>query len=145
VDAAEFVGPYDDEKLGFQKVAKYYYYPGFWDGGPTIHHMVNLTKWEQSPPAYKSLIKTASSMANEAMQARYDAFNPPAVKRLVAGGTQLRAFSPAILDASFKAANFTRKYLQRMQTSRSSMNTWSHSAAISMLGGKSRNFPTTIT
>jgi TRAP-type mannitol/chloroaromatic compound transport system substrate-binding protein len=57
------------------------------------------------PAAYKSLIKTASSMANEAMQARYDAFNPPAVKRLVASGTQLRAFSPAILDASLKAAN----------------------------------------
>src|SRR3954468_5361168 len=105
IDAAEWVGPYDDEKLGFQKVAKYYYYPGFWDGGPTIHHMVNLPKWEQLPPAYKSLIKTASSMANEMMQARYDAFNPPAVKRLVAGGTQLRAFSPAILDASLKAAN----------------------------------------
>ena len=105
VDAAEFVGPYDDEKLGFQKVAKYYYYPGFWDGGPTIHHMINIAKWEQLPPAYKSLIKTASSMANEAMQARYDAYNPPAIKRLVASGTQLRAFSPAILDASLKAAN----------------------------------------
>ena len=105
VDAAEFVGPYDDEKLGFQKVAKYYYYPGFFDAGPTLHHMVNLPKWEQLPANYKSLIKTASSMANEVMQARYDAYNPPALKRLVAGGAQLRAFSPPILEAAFKASN----------------------------------------
>ena len=105
IDAAEWVGPYDDEKLGFQKVAKYYYYPGWWEGGPTLHNMVNSAKWEQLPPAYKSIIKTASSLANETMQARYDAYNPAALKRLVAGGTQLRPFSAAIMDASLKAAN----------------------------------------
>ncbi|MCX7320113.1 MAG: TRAP transporter substrate-binding protein [Hyphomicrobiales bacterium] len=105
IDAAEWVGPYDDEKLGFQKVAKYYYYPGFWEGGPTLHNLVNIAKWEQLPASYKSIIRTASSLANETMQARYDAYNPPALKRLVAGGTQLRAFSPAIMDASLKAAN----------------------------------------
>mgnify|MGYP001076967912 CR=1 FL=1 len=105
IDAAEWVGPYDDEKLGFQKVAKYYYYPGWWEGGPTLHNLVNLAKWESLPAGYKSIIKTASSLANETMQARYDAFNPPALKRLVASGTQLRAFSPSIMDASLKAAN----------------------------------------
>ncbi|UZE47462.1 TRAP transporter substrate-binding protein [Rhodopseudomonas sp. P2A-2r] len=105
IDAAEWVGPYDDEKLGFQKVAKYYYYPGFWEGGPTLHNMVNLAKWEQLPASYKSIIRTASSLANETMQARYDAYNPPALKRLVAGGTQLRPFSASIMDASLKAAN----------------------------------------
>jgi TRAP-type mannitol/chloroaromatic compound transport system substrate-binding protein len=105
IDAAEWVGPYDDEKLGFQKVAKYYYYPGFWEGGPTLHNMVNLAKWEQLPASYKSIIRTASSLANETMQARYDAYNPPALKRLVAGGTQLRPFPASIMDASLKAAN----------------------------------------
>jgi TRAP-type mannitol/chloroaromatic compound transport system substrate-binding protein len=105
IDAAEWVGPYDDEKLGFQKVAPYYYYPGFWEGGPTLHNLVNVAKWEALPANYKSLIKTASSLANETMQARYDAYNPAALKRLVAGGTKLQPFSTAVLDAASKAAN----------------------------------------
>lgn len=105
IDAAEWVGPYDDEKLGFQKVAQYYYYPGFWEGGPTLHNFINIAKWETLPPSYKSLIKTASSLANETMQARYDNLNPAALKRLVGGGVQLKPFSPSIMEASLKAAN----------------------------------------
>jgi TRAP-type mannitol/chloroaromatic compound transport system substrate-binding protein len=105
IDAAEWVGPYDDEKLGFNKVAKYYYYPGWWEGGPALHNFVNLDKWNSLPAAYKSLIKTASSLANETMQARYDTFNPPALKKLIAGGAELRPFSPAVMDACLKAAN----------------------------------------
>jgi TRAP-type mannitol/chloroaromatic compound transport system substrate-binding protein len=105
IDAAEWVGPYDDEKLGFNKVAKYYYYPGWWEGGPALHNFVNIEKWNSLPAAYKSLIKTASSLANETMQARYDAYNPPALKKLIAGGAELRPFSPAVMDACLKAAN----------------------------------------
>jgi TRAP-type mannitol/chloroaromatic compound transport system substrate-binding protein len=104
LDACEWVGPYDDEKLGFHKVAQYYYYPGWWEGGPMLHHFVNLDKWNSLTPAYKSLVKTASSMANEWMQAKYDAGNPAALKRLVAGGALLRPFSQPIMDASLKAA-----------------------------------------
>jgi TRAP-type mannitol/chloroaromatic compound transport system substrate-binding protein len=105
IDAAEWVGPYDDEKLGFQKVAKYYYYPGWWEGGPSLHNMVNIEKWNALPAAYKSIIKTASSLANETMQARYDAANPAALKRLVGGGAELRPFSQPVLEACLKAAN----------------------------------------
>ena len=104
IDAAEWVGPYDDEKLGFQKVAQFYYYPGWWEGGPMIHNFVNIDKWNTLPPAYKSLVRTASSMANEWMQARYDAQNPAALKRLVAAGAQLRPFSQPVMDASLRAA-----------------------------------------
>ena len=104
IDAAEWVGPYDDEKLGFVKVAKYYYYPGWWEGGPMLHNFINIEKWNSLPPAYKSIVRTASSMANEWMQARYDAANPAALKRLVAAGAQLRPFSQPIMDASLKAA-----------------------------------------
>lgn len=68
IDAAEWVGPYDDEKLGFQKVAKYYYYPGWWEGGPSLHNLVNLAKWEALPAGYKSILKTASTLANETMR-----------------------------------------------------------------------------
>ena len=105
LDACEWVGPYDDEKLGFQKVAPYYYYPGWWEGGPMLHNFINIAKWNSLPKHYQSLVHSASHVANTMMQAKYDAGNPAALKRLIAGGAQLRAFPPSVLDASFKAAN----------------------------------------
>src|SRR5437667_3988440 len=63
IDAAEWVGPYDDEKLGFQKVAKYYYYPGWWEGGAQPHLMVNLDKWNSLPKNYQALVVAASQDA----------------------------------------------------------------------------------
>jgi TRAP-type mannitol/chloroaromatic compound transport system substrate-binding protein len=104
LDACEWVGPYDDEKLGFYKVAKYYYYPGWWEGGAMLHNFVNLAKWNSLPPMYKSIIRTASEMANTAMQSKYDAGNPAALKRLVGAGAQLRPFTPDTMDACYKAA-----------------------------------------
>jgi TRAP-type mannitol/chloroaromatic compound transport system substrate-binding protein len=104
IDAAEWVGPYDDEKLGFHKVAPYYYYPGWWEGGAMLHNFINIEKWNQLTPTYKSIMRTASDMANVWMQAKYDAVNPAALKRLVAAGAQLRPFPPAVLDACLKAS-----------------------------------------
>jgi TRAP-type mannitol/chloroaromatic compound transport system substrate-binding protein len=105
LDACEWVGPYDDEKLGFYKVAPYYYYPGWWEGGPMIHNFVNLAKWNSLPKTYQSIVHSASHVANTMMLAKYDAGNPAALKRLLANGTQMRAFPAAVMDASFKAAN----------------------------------------
>lgn len=105
IDAAEWVGPYDDEKLGFQKVAPYYYYPGWWEGGPTVHALINKGKFESLPPAYQSVLKTACQATSADMLAKYDFVNPTAIKKLVAAGAQLRPFSPEIMEASFNAAN----------------------------------------
>jgi TRAP-type mannitol/chloroaromatic compound transport system substrate-binding protein len=105
VDAAEWVGPYDDEKLGFNKVAPFYYYPGFWEGGAQITVFFNLQKWNELPKAYKSLLTAACGYANVDMQAKYDARNPAALRRLVSGGAQLRPFPQEILEASYKASN----------------------------------------
>ncbi len=105
IDAAEWVGPYDDEKLGFQKVAPYYYYPGWWEGGPTVHALINKDKFNGLPPAYQSLLRTACQATSNDMLAKYDYVNPAALKKLVADGAQLRAFSPEIMEASFKASN----------------------------------------
>src|SRR5664280_2653506 len=105
IDAAEWVGPYDDEKLGFYKVAKYYYYPGWWEGGTALHFYINTDKWAALPKAYQSLLTTAAGYTNMDVQAKYDARNPLALKRLVAAGTQLRPFSQAIMEASLKASN----------------------------------------
>src|SRR3954464_1011428 len=102
VDAAEWVGPYDDEKLGFYKVAPFYYYPGWWEGGPMVHAFSNLEKWNELPKNYQAIVHNATANANSWMQARYDMQNPTALKRLVAGGTQLRPFSNEVLDACLK-------------------------------------------
>ena len=105
IDAAEWIGPYDDEKLGFVKIAPFYYYPGFWEGGPMLMFFVNQAKWNELPKSYKTIVQAAAAVANVDMTAKYDARNPGAVRRLVGAGAQLRAFPQDILDASFKAAN----------------------------------------
>ncbi|UWU95823.1 TRAP transporter substrate-binding protein [Bradyrhizobium sp. CB1015] len=105
IDGAEWVGPYDDEKLGFAKVAKYYYYPGFWEGGPTVHAFANLEKFNALPKNYQAILTNAMATANSWMAARYDMQNPAALKRLVAGGTQLRPFTNEVLEACLKATN----------------------------------------
>src|SRR3974390_143585 len=107
IDAAEWVGPYDDEKLGFYKVAKFYYYPGWWEGGAMLHNFINLAKWNELPKSYQSIVKSASEMAHSWMQAKYDAVNPAALKRLVANGAQLRPFSQPVMEACYKAATDT--------------------------------------
>ena len=107
IDAAEWVGPYDDEKLGFYKVAKYYYYPGWWEGGAMLHILINSAKWAELPPAYQSIVRTAAMAANSDMLAKYDARNPAALKALVAGGAVLKPFPADVMDACFKAANET--------------------------------------
>ena len=105
VDAAEWVGPYDDEKLGFHKVAPFYYYPGWWEGGTTQHFMFNIAKWEELPKSYKAIVTAAAGAANVEETGRYDARNPQAIKRLVSAGAQLRPFSQPIMEACLKASN----------------------------------------
>ena len=104
IDAAEWIGPYDDEKLGFNKVAKYYYYPGWWEGGPQLSAYINMGEWAKLPKEYQSILESACWEAHIYMQARYDAKNPAALKRLVAGGTKLMPFSNEIMAACYKAA-----------------------------------------
>jgi len=104
LDACEWVGPYDDEKLGFYKVAPHYYYPGWWEGGAMLHNFINLEKWNQLPKGYQSILRTASEAGYAWMQSKYDASNPPALKRLIAGGAKLHPFSPAIMDACYKGS-----------------------------------------
>lgn len=103
IDAAEWVGPYDDEKLGFHKVAKFYYYPGWWEGGPELDLFVNIKAYNDLPKAYQSILESACHEANLSMLAKYDAVNPPALKRLLASGVKLMSFSNEIMAACYKA------------------------------------------
>ena len=104
VDAAEWVGPYDDEKLGFNKVAQNYYTPGYWEGGPMLMTFVNEKKWNELPKPYQAALQAACGETNSWMMAKYDAQNPEAMKRLLASGTKLRRFPQPVLEAAEKAA-----------------------------------------
>jgi TRAP-type mannitol/chloroaromatic compound transport system substrate-binding protein len=104
IDGAEWVGPYDDEKLGFYKVAPHYYYPGWWEGGPMLLSFINLDKWNALPQHYQSVLEQAGQTANSWMMAKYDQSNPLALRKLLAGGTKLHAFPPAVMEACLKAA-----------------------------------------
>ncbi len=104
IDAAEWVGPYDDEKLGLAKAAPFYYYPGWWDGGPSVHAFFNKEKFDALPKPYQAAILNASTYANTWMQARYDVQNTAALRRLMLAGAMLRPFPPEILEACYKAA-----------------------------------------
>ncbi len=104
IDAAEWVGPYDDLKLGFNKVAPNYYYPGWWEGGPQLDLYVNTKAWDALTPEYKAIVEACASHAHVVMQASYDAKNPAALKQLVSQGTKLHRFPRDVMDASFKAA-----------------------------------------
>src|SRR5262245_41336456 len=135
IDAAEWVGPYDDEKLGFSRVAKYYYYPGWWKGGFANQLMINLPKWNGLPKRYQSIIAGAAAYANTQQQARYDARNPAAMRRLLSGGAELRAFSQPIMEACLRASNEVnaetaaknanfKKVLESMQAFRNEAYSW---------------------
>jgi len=104
LDAAEWVGPYDDEKLGLNKAAQYYYYPGWWEPGPSFDFLVNRSEWQKLPKEYQEILKTAAYESNLGMLAKFDALNGQALQRLVDGGTQLIAYSPEIMQAAQKAA-----------------------------------------
>jgi TRAP-type mannitol/chloroaromatic compound transport system substrate-binding protein len=104
IDAAEWVGPYDDEKLAFYRVAKYYYYPGFWEGGSTVSSYVNLEQWNKLPKVYQAAFEAACAEANTYMQTRYDVQNVQSLKKLIANGVQLRPFPKDVMVAAQKAA-----------------------------------------
>ncbi|MDB5796863.1 MAG: transporter substrate-binding protein [Paucimonas sp.] len=104
IDAAEWIGPYDDEKLGFVRVAKYYYSPGWWEGSASITSMVNAKAWEALPPLYKAAFECAANEQTMKMLAKYDARNPDGLKKLISQGAQLRYFPKDVMDASYKAS-----------------------------------------
>jgi len=105
IDAAEWIGPYDDEKLGFNKVAPFYYTPGWWEAGLQVSFYIGIKEWEKLPKEYQAAIEAASYESHVTMQAEYDARNPAALARLLKNGVKLRQFSKEIMEACYKATN----------------------------------------
>ncbi|MEM6603319.1 MAG: TRAP transporter substrate-binding protein DctP [Pseudomonadota bacterium] len=104
IDAAEWVGPYDDEKLGFHKIVPYYYYPGWWEGGPNIHFFVNKTVWEELPKDYQHIFKSACTGATLDMLTKYDALNGDALRRIAATGTKIKKYPENLLKSFYNVA-----------------------------------------
>jgi TRAP-type mannitol/chloroaromatic compound transport system substrate-binding protein len=104
IDAAEWIGPYDDEKLGFNKVAPFYYAPGWWEAGAQLSFYVSQKEWDKLPKDYQAALEVATYEAHVTMQAMYDARNPAALARLIKNGVKVRSFSKPIMDACHKAA-----------------------------------------
>ena len=102
IDAAEWIGPYDDLKLGFHKVAPYYYYPGWWEGGLQLDLYINQKAYDALSAEYKAIVESAAAYAHVETQAKYDARNPAALKQLVASGAKLRPFPADLMSAAFK-------------------------------------------
>ncbi len=99
--AAEFVAPYDDAALGLNKVAKYYYSPGWWQIGDQLDFMVNKKAFDELPVEYRQIIESAAWEANQRVVAEYDAKNGDALAGLVSGGTILREFPVDMMRTAF--------------------------------------------
>ena len=100
IDATEWVGPYDDEQLGFHKVARYYYYPGWWEPGPSLSYHVNRDAWSKLPKVFQEIFKTAAAESAQVMQARYDERNPAALRKLLDAGVDMRPFPKDLMEAA---------------------------------------------
>ncbi len=102
IDAAEWIGPYDDQKLGFNKVAPFYYYPGWWEGGLQLDLYIHKKAWDSLSTELKAIVEAASAYAHVEMQAKYDVKNPHSLKQLVAAGAKLRPFPNDVMAEAFK-------------------------------------------
>jgi TRAP-type mannitol/chloroaromatic compound transport system substrate-binding protein len=104
IDAAEWQGPSDDRDLGLDRLALFYYYPGWWEPSTTFTALVNLKAWEALPPLYQKIFQAAAMEANLKVLAQYDAVNSEALIQLQANGIKMLPFSKEILTAAHKAA-----------------------------------------
>lgn len=107
LDAVEFVGPYDDQKLGFGKLAPYYYYPGWWEGGAELAYFINAKVFAALTPELRAMVEAAAALAAKDLTAKYLASNPAALKKLLSERVQPRAFPRELMDAGFKAVMAT--------------------------------------
>ena len=143
IDAAEWVGPYDDEKLGLARVAPFYYSPGWWEAGPQLSFYVNIKEWEKLPKQYQAALEAASYECHVVMQAEYDTKNPGALARLLKNGAKLRNFSKDVMDAAYKQSNLVmeeeaaknakfRKIYEPWKKFRHDQNQWASVAEATM-------------
>ena len=104
IDATEWVGPYDDEKMGFYRVVRTYHYPGWWEPSAGLSFYVNRAAWDGLPASYRAALETASGEVNAIMLSEYDALNPAALASLLDRGVEAVAFPPDVMAAAAQAS-----------------------------------------
>lgn len=98
IDAAEWIGPYHDYKMGFHKIAKYYYYPGWHEPGTELEFFVNKHIFEELPQDLQEILLSASLRCQAWMLAEFDAQNAIYLEKLMEeGDIELRRFPDEVL------------------------------------------------
>jgi len=100
LNAVEWSGPYDDEKLGLVEASRYYYYPGWWSPAETYDLVVDIEQWNQIPRQFQEAFRTAARLADQSMLARYSDENAKAFQRIQESGVSLKPFSDEILETA---------------------------------------------
>ena len=98
IDASEWIGPYNDVAFGLLKAARYYYYPGWQEPGPTLELIVNKAAWDALPDDLQAIVETTAQAVNCDMLAQYVHGNTVALKNLESDpDVEVRAFPPEVL------------------------------------------------
>ena len=99
IDATEWVGPYNDLAFGFHQVAKYYYYPGWHEPGPTLELVINKQAYDTLPADLQAIVEVAARAANQDMLDEYTARNNAALVELVeTHGVQVKKLPDDVID-----------------------------------------------
>lgn len=98
IDATEWIGPLHDYKMGFHKVAKYYYYPGWHEPGPVLEMMINKPKFQSLPEDLQEILRTACLRLSRWMMAEFDARNGEYLAKLQEEGVTLKVFPEEVLE-----------------------------------------------
>ena len=104
IDAAEWIGPWNDRAFGLQKVAKYYYAPAFHEPGPGLEIMVNRQEWEKLPPDLQAIIEAAAAATASETLADFVYHNVETFGPLMGDGIELRSFPEPLVRAMAKAS-----------------------------------------
>ncbi len=104
IDATEWVGPFDDAKMGFARITTTYHYPGWWEPAAGLSFYVNRQAYDGLPATYREVLQTASGEVNALMQSEYDARNPAALQQLLADGVRTVPFPDEMMRAAATAS-----------------------------------------
>ncbi|MDH3709823.1 MAG: TRAP transporter substrate-binding protein DctP [Cyclobacteriaceae bacterium] len=137
IDATEWIGPYHDYKMGFHRVAKYYYYPGWHEPGPVLELIVNKSKFLKLPSDLQTIIRTAALRSNVWMGAEFDAQNFIYLDKIMEEGNvdirpfpievleKLRQYTDEVIQELVEQDADSKKVYQAYNAFRNGLNRWS--------------------
>jgi len=99
IDATEWIGPYHDYLMGFHRIAKYYYYPGWHEPGPALELIINKSKFQSLPSDLQAIIRAAAARSNSWVAAEFDNKNAEYLSKIIEEGqVNLKSFPDSVLN-----------------------------------------------